>query len=112
VRRPPDNMINALISFANSMVYTACLGEIYKTQLNPLISFLHEPGTKRFSLSLDLVESAHLREAFARCRNQDKSGQAENGCVFLHDSPREYFVIHKRICKIKNICQRKNACTF
>ena len=56
VRRPPDNEINALISFANSMVYTTILSEIYKTQLSPLISFLHEPGTKRFSLSLDLAE--------------------------------------------------------
>ncbi|NIV95337.1 type I-B CRISPR-associated endonuclease Cas1 [candidate division KSB1 bacterium] len=56
VRRPPDNEINALIGFANSMVYTTILGEIYKTQLNPLVSFLHEPGTKRFSLSLDLAE--------------------------------------------------------
>jgi CRISPR-associated protein Cas1 len=56
VRRPPDNQINALISFANSMVYTTILAEIHKTQLNPLVSFLHEPGTKRFSLSLDLAE--------------------------------------------------------
>lgn len=56
VKRPPDNMVNALISFANSMVYTTCLAEIYRTQLNPLISYLHEPGTKRFSLSLDLAE--------------------------------------------------------
>ena len=56
MKRPPDNQINALISFANSMVYTTVLGEIYKTQLNPLVSFLHEPGTKRFSLSLDLAE--------------------------------------------------------
>ena len=56
VRRPPDNEVNALISFANSMVYTTVLGEIYKTQLNPLISYLHEPGTKRFSLALDLAE--------------------------------------------------------
>ncbi len=56
VRRPPDNEVNALISFANSMVYTTTLGEIYKTQLHPLVSFLHEPGTKRFSLSLDLAE--------------------------------------------------------
>jgi len=56
VKRPPDNMVNALISFGNSMVYSTVLSEIYKTQLNPLVSFLHEPGTKRFSLSLDLAE--------------------------------------------------------
>ena len=56
VRRPPDNPINAVISFGNSMMYTACLTEVYRTQLNPTISFLHEPGDRRFSLSLDLAE--------------------------------------------------------
>lgn len=56
VRRPPDNPINAAISFGNAMIYSACLTEIYRTQLNPTISFLHEPGDRRFSLSLDLAE--------------------------------------------------------
>jgi CRISPR-associated protein Cas1 len=55
-KRPPDNMINSLISFANSLIYTTTLSEIYKTQLNPTISYLHEPGEKRFSLSLDISE--------------------------------------------------------
>ncbi|MFA5668847.1 MAG: type I-B CRISPR-associated endonuclease Cas1b [Balneolaceae bacterium] len=56
VRNPPDNAVNALISFGNAMVYTACLTEIYRTQLSPLISFLHEPGVRRYSLALDLAE--------------------------------------------------------
>lgn len=56
VKRPPDNMINTLISFINTLVYTTVLSEIYKTQLDPTISFLHEPGTSRFSLSLDIAE--------------------------------------------------------
>ncbi|MBP2639593.1 MAG: CRISPR-associated protein, Cas1 family [Firmicutes bacterium] len=56
VKRPPDNMINTLISFVNSLVYTRILSEIYHTQLNPTISYLHEPGVRRFSLSLDLAE--------------------------------------------------------
>ncbi len=55
-KRPPDNMINSLISFVNSLIYTTVLGEIYKTQLNPTISYLHEPGERRFSLSLDIAE--------------------------------------------------------
>ena len=55
-KHPPSNPINALISFGNSLVYTLVLSEIYKTQLNPLISFLHEPGERRFSLSLDIAE--------------------------------------------------------
>ena len=56
VKRPPDNMINCLISFGNSLLYTNTLSEIYHTQLNPTISYLHEPGERRFSLSLDLSE--------------------------------------------------------
>lgn len=56
VKQPPDNAVNALISFGNSMVYTTCLTEIYRTQLSPLISFLHEPGDRRYSLALDLAE--------------------------------------------------------
>ena len=56
VKNPPDNMMNALISFVNSMIYTEVLREIYKTQLNPTISYLHEPGYRRFSLSLDVAE--------------------------------------------------------
>ena len=56
VKRPPDNMINSLISFLNTLLYTKTLSEIYNTQLNPTISYLHEPGTSRFSLSLDISE--------------------------------------------------------
>jgi CRISPR-associated protein Cas1 len=55
-KQPPKNEVNALISFGNMMCYTLCLGQIYHTQLNPTISFLHEPGYRRFSLALDLAE--------------------------------------------------------
>jgi CRISPR-associated protein Cas1 len=56
VKRPPDNPVNALISFCNSLCYTLCLSEVYRTPLSPLISFLHEPGARRYSLCLDLSE--------------------------------------------------------
>ena len=56
VIHPPDNMINSLISFVNSLVYTRTLSEIYHTQLNPTISYLHEPGIRRYSLCLDISE--------------------------------------------------------
>jgi len=55
-RQPPSNEINALISFGNMMSYTLTLDQIYHTQLNPTISFLHEPGYRRYSLALDIAE--------------------------------------------------------
>lgn len=55
-KQPPENELNALISFGNMMCYTTCLGQIYHTQLNPTVSFLHEPGYRRYSLALDIAE--------------------------------------------------------
>jgi len=56
VKRPPDNPINALISFGNTLLYTKTISSIYHTHLNQSISFLHSPSEGRFSLSLDLSE--------------------------------------------------------
>lgn len=55
-KQPPSNEVNAMISFVNSLCYTLCLDMIYHTQLNPTISFLHQPGERRFSLALDIAE--------------------------------------------------------
>lgn len=55
-KRPPDNPINALISFGNSVLYTKTISAIYKTHLDQRISYLHEPSEGRFSLSLDISE--------------------------------------------------------
>ena len=56
VKRPPDNPINALISFGNTLLYTKTISAIYTTHLDQSISFLHSPREGRFSLSLDLCE--------------------------------------------------------
>lgn len=55
-KRPPTNEINTLVSFGNMMCYSVCLDQIYHTQLNPTISFLHDPGYRRYSLALDISE--------------------------------------------------------
>lgn len=56
VKRPPDNPINALISFGNTLLYTKTISSIYRTHLDQRISFLHQPAERRFSLSLDISE--------------------------------------------------------
>jgi len=56
VKRPPDNPINALVSFGNTLLYTKTISAVYRTHLNQSISFLHSPREGRFSLSLDLSE--------------------------------------------------------
>lgn len=55
-RRPPENYLNTLISFGNSLLYTIVLSEIYKTHLDPRIGFLHATNFRRFTLNLDVSE--------------------------------------------------------
>jgi len=55
-RRPPEDSINALVSFSNSLVYSTVLSSIYKTHLDPRIGFLHESNFRSFSLNLDVAE--------------------------------------------------------
>lgn len=53
---PPTNEVNALISFLNSMVYTVAVSAIRKTALDPTVGYVHEPGERRFTLSLDIAD--------------------------------------------------------
>lgn len=55
-RRPPRNYMNTLISFGNSLMYSICLSEIYKTHLDPRIGYLHSTNFRRFTLNLDVAE--------------------------------------------------------
>ena len=89
VKNPPDNAINSLISYVNTIIYTRVLSEIYKTQLNPTISYLHEPSERRFSLCLDVSEifkpiiSDRLIFSMLN-RNQITEKDFEEGLNFLY----------------------------
>ena len=89
VKNPPDNAINSLISYVNTIIYTRVLSEIYKTQLNPTISYLHEPSERRFSLCLDVSEIFKPiiadRLIFSMLnRNQITEKDFEEGLNFLY----------------------------
>ncbi|MCM8776860.1 MAG: type I-B CRISPR-associated endonuclease Cas1b [Candidatus Omnitrophica bacterium] len=96
---PPGNPLNALISFGNALVYTTILKEIYLTPLNPTISYLHEPGTRRFSLSLDvseifkpiLVDRIIFKLINLNQINQEHFEQ-ELGGVYLNEIGRKIFI--------------------
>lgn len=55
-KRPPENAINALISFGNTLLYNTVLAQIYHTHLDPRIGYLHESNQRSFSLNLDISE--------------------------------------------------------
>jgi CRISPR-associated protein Cas1 len=55
-RMPPKDKINALISFGNTLMYNTVLSQIYKTNLDPRIGYLHSTNDRRFTLNLDVAE--------------------------------------------------------
>lgn len=55
-KRPPKDKINALISFGNTVMYSTVLSEIYNTNLDPRIGYLHSTNNRRFTLNLDVSE--------------------------------------------------------
>jgi CRISPR-associated protein Cas1 len=98
-KQPPQDEVNSLISFGNMLCYTSCLGAIQHTQLNPTISYLHEPGERRYSLALDLAEIFKpllVDRLIFRMLNkkelQKKDFDRDLNSVLLKPGPRKKFV--------------------
>ncbi|MEM4736187.1 MAG: type I-B CRISPR-associated endonuclease Cas1b [Candidatus Thorarchaeota archaeon] len=100
VRRPPNNPVNALISFGNSLLYSVVLTQLYHTQLDPSISFLHEPLERRFSLALDIsevfkpgfVDVTIFRVLNTRTLSEDDFERDLNYCVLNEEGRRKFLL--------------------
>lgn len=55
-RRPPQNEVNALISFGNTFLYRRIANDIYKTALDIRIGIVHASNSRSESLNLDIAE--------------------------------------------------------
>ena len=98
-RQPPTNKMNALLSFGNMLMYSTVLSEIYNTQLNPTISYLHEPSERRFSLSLDIAEifkpiivDRIIMKLVRKNMLHDSDFRKELSSVLLSDSGKKKFL--------------------
>lgn len=98
-KRPPENEINALISFGNSLIYTTVLSQIYQTHLDPRIGYLHTNNHRKFTLNLDIAEIFKPvivdRLIFALLNKKQitkKDFLKDMNGVFLNDKGRKTFV--------------------
>ncbi len=98
-RRPPSNALNAAISFGNALSYALCVKALYRTALDPTLSYLHEPGDRRYSLALDLAEvfkpllvDRALFRLLKTGRLKPKHFEGRLGGVYLTESGRRRFV--------------------
>ena len=99
-RRPPLDNVNALLSFAYSLLARDCASALSSVGLDPYVGFLHRARPGRRSLALDLMEE--IRAVYAdrfvlSCINQKlltakHFQKQENGAVLLTDDGRRVFL--------------------
>lgn len=99
-RRPPLDNINALLSFAYTLLAHDCASALESVGLDPYVGFMHRPRPGRTSLALDLMEE--LRTVYAdrfvlSCINQKMltakhCQKQESGAVWLTDEGRRAFL--------------------
>lgn len=101
-RRPPQDNVNAMLSFAYSLLANDCAAALEANGLDAFVGFLHRDRPGRKSLALDLEEE--LRAPFAdrlvltlinNRTIQDKHfDRQEGGAVLLNDAGRKLFLKH------------------
>lgn len=101
-RRPPQDNVNAMLSFAYSLLANDCAAALEANGLDAFVGFLHRDRPGRKSLALDLEEE--LRAPFAdrlvltlinNRTIQDKHfDRQESGAVFLNENGRRIFLKH------------------
>lgn len=99
-RRPPLDNVNALLSFAYSLLASDCAAALEGAGLDPYVGFLHRARPGRRSLALDLMEELRtvLADRFVlSCINQKVLNakhfeKQENGAVLLTEEGRRAFL--------------------
>lgn len=99
-RRPPLDNVNAMLSFAYSLLAGMCGSALEGVGLDPYVGFYHTDRPGRMSLALDLMEELRgvMADRFVltlinkRIMKKENFIQKENGAVILDDSGRKLFL--------------------
>ena len=99
-KRPPLDRVNAMLSFAYTLLAGMCAAALEAVGLDPYVGFLHRDRPGRASLALDLMEElrATIADRFVltvintRILNANDFLVKENGAVFLQDEARKTFL--------------------
>ncbi len=101
-RRPPQDNVNAMLSFAYTLLANDCAAALETNGLDAYVGFLHRDRPGRKSLALDLEEE--LRAPFAdrlvltlinnRIIQDKHFERQESGTTLLNDAGRRLFLKH------------------
>lgn len=99
-RRPPLDPVNAMLSFAYTLLGNEIAGALETVGLDPAVGYLHTVRPGRASLALDLLEELRAPLADRFVVTQINLGiftgkdflKKENGAVFMTDDARKRFL--------------------
>ena len=99
-RRPPLDNVNAMLSFAYSLLAGMCGSALEGVGLDPYVGFYHTDRPGRISLALDVMEELRgiMADRFVltlinkRIIKSSNFIQKENGAVVLDDIGRKLFL--------------------
>lgn len=99
-RRPPTDPINALLSFAYSLLANDCASALESVGLDAYVGFMHRDRPGRASLALDLMEELRpcMAERFVltlvnnRVLSEKDFERQESGAVYMTDNSRRAFL--------------------
>lgn len=99
-RRPPLDNVNAMLSFAYSLLAGMCGSALEAVGLDPYVGFFHTDRPGRISLALDMMEELRgvMADRFVltminkRIIKKENFIQKENGAVILDDTGRKLFL--------------------
>lgn len=99
-RRPPMDRVNAMLSFAYSLLGNACGGALEGVGLDAYVGFMHRDRPGRQSLALDLMEELRgvMADRFVltlinrKIIKGEHFDRRDNGAVLLNETGRKQFL--------------------
>lgn len=106
-KRPPLDRVNAMLSFAYTLLAGICGAALETVGLDPYVGFLHTDRPGRMSLALDMMEEFRsvMADRFVltlvnkRIITGDGFTQKENGAVIMDDETRKLFLTQWQLKK-------------
>lgn len=110
-KRPPLDRVNAMLSFAYTLLAGMCGAALEVVGLDPYVGFLHADRPGRMSLALDMMEEFRSvmadRFVLTLINKRMISGEAfsvkENGAVIMDDEARKLFLSQWQMKKQETI---------
>ena len=110
-KRPPLDRVNAMLSFAYTLLAGMCGAALETAGLDPYVGFLHTDRPGRMSLALDLMEEFRsvMADRFVltlinkRIIGGEGFAQKENGAVIMDEETRKLFLTQWQMKKQETI---------